>query len=113
MNGISTISNPRNNIYRLPEKFKNMDRAKRRRSEKLRSNGLKIRRRNLADFLFSRQMFGHAIIRILFQMGAGGEMGDAGAQLRMARQVRVVLQNAFGGGAGFFHQKHVSQRRHG
>jgi len=50
MNGISTISNPRNNIYRLPEKFKNMDRAKRRRSEKLRSNDLKIRRRNLADF---------------------------------------------------------------
>ncbi len=49
-------------------------------------------------------------IRILFQMGAGGEAGDAFCEFGVAREVGIGLQNAFGRGSGFFHQKHIGKR---
>lgn len=42
-------------------------------------------------------------------MGAVAEVLDAGAEVGVAGEAGVVLQNRFGGVAGFFHQEYVGQ----
>ena len=72
------------------------------------ARSVKIRRgKTPADFLF--RISDIRTFEFLLQVGAVAEVLDAGAELGVAGEAGVVLQNRFGGVAGFFHQEHVGQ----